>query len=36
VRVRGILETRRTPTLDLTVPDMLEIVDATGRRSAGE
>jgi endonuclease YncB( thermonuclease family) len=36
VRVRGILEKRRTPTLDLTVPDMLEIVDGTGRRSAGE
>ena len=36
VRVRGTLEKRRTPTLDLTVPDMLEIVEASARRSARE
>ncbi len=27
VRVRGILEARRAPTLDLAVPDMLEVVE---------
>ena len=36
VRVRGLIEKRRTPTLDLTVPDMLEIVDRNARRSAQE
>ncbi len=36
VRVRGTLDKRRTPTLDLTVPDMLEIVDASARRTARE
>ena len=36
VRVRGIPDKRRTPTLDVTVPDMLEIVDMTGRRPAAE
>jgi hypothetical protein len=25
--VRGILEARRAPTLDLAVPDMLEVVE---------
>ena len=27
VRVRGVLEARRTPTLDIVAPDMLEVVD---------
>jgi endonuclease YncB( thermonuclease family) len=29
VRVRGMIEMRRSPTLDLTVADMLELVDTT-------
>ncbi|MGA0596762.1 thermonuclease family protein [Enterovirga sp. CN4-39] len=31
VRVRGIVEKRRSPTLDLTVADMLEMVETTTR-----
>jgi hypothetical protein len=33
VRVRGMVEARRTPTLDLVVPDMLELVEARASRS---
>jgi hypothetical protein len=36
VRVRGILEMRRAPTLDLTVPDMLEVVDEAPGRTGGK
>jgi endonuclease YncB( thermonuclease family) len=33
VRVRGTVEKRRSPTLDLIVPDMLELVDADATSS---
>jgi hypothetical protein len=36
VRVRGILGVRRAPTLDLTVPDMLEVVDESPGRTGGK
>ncbi|NNM74378.1 thermonuclease family protein [Enterovirga aerilata] len=35
VRVRGLLEVRRAPTLDLAVPDVLEIISARTGRSGG-